>query len=207
MSKFFGVSCRVLGWLLNQPQRHLFFNQKCLHRLQRPSSLCLWSVCLYVLKFCGKPECTCATKIKSYRDLTKKYQDSQTKVLCNYLLTSNLAFYWKNLGFLCCAIKNLALVTLWIDLFWFLVIRQLVLCSEVTDRNLCQSSLQLMQTAINTGPVELVLPEGSLVPQILALIVRRGFSTLKGGNSRVYPYPSKGKGRVGFKIFPKGIEG
>ena len=28
--------------------------------------------------------------------------------------------------------------------------------------------------------------------------VRRGLSTLKGGNSRVYPYPSKGKGRVGF---------
>ena len=26
----------------------------------------------------------------------------------------------------------------------------------------------------------------------------RGLSTLKGGNSRVYPYPSKGKGRVGF---------
>ena len=37
--------------------------------------------------------------------------------------------------------------------------------------------------------------------------VRRGLSTLKGGNSRVYPYPSKGKGRVGFYIFPKGIEG
>jgi hypothetical protein len=32
------------------------------------------------------------------------------------------------------------------------------------------------------------------------LTVRRGLSTLKGGNSRVYPYPypSKGKGRVGF---------
>ena len=31
-------------------------------------------------------------------------------------------------------------------------------------------------------------------------LVRRGLSTLKGGNSRVYPYPypSKGKGRVGF---------
>ena len=31
-------------------------------------------------------------------------------------------------------------------------------------------------------------------------VVRRGLSTLKGGNSRVYPYsyPSKGKGRVGF---------
>jgi hypothetical protein len=30
--------------------------------------------------------------------------------------------------------------------------------------------------------------------------LRRGLSTLKGGNSRVYPYPypSKGKGRVGF---------
>ena len=31
-------------------------------------------------------------------------------------------------------------------------------------------------------------------------VLRRGLSTLKGGNSRVYPYPypSKGKGRVGF---------
>ena len=37
--------------------------------------------------------------------------------------------------------------------------------------------------------------------------LRRGLSILKGGNSRVYPYPSKGKGRVGFQIFPKGIEG
>ena len=38
---------------------------------------------------------------------------------------------------------------------------------------------------------------------------RWGLSILKGGKSRVYPYsyPSKGKGRVGFQIFPKGIEG
>ena len=151
MSKFFGVSCRVLGWLLPQPQRHLFFDQKCLHRLQRPSSLCLCSVCLYVLKFCGKPECTCATKIKSYRDLTRKYQDIQTKVLRYYLLTSDLAFYWKILSFLCCAIKNLALVSLWTHLFWFLVTRQLVSCSEVVDRNLCQSSVDADCNKYRTG--------------------------------------------------------
>ena len=135
-----------------------------------PSSLCWCSVCLYVLKFCGKPECTCATKIKTSRDLTRKYQDIQTKVLRYYFLTSDLAFYWKILSYLCCAIKNLALVTLWTDLFWFLVTRQLVSCSEVTDRNLCQSSLQLLQTAINKGPEELGLPGGHWFPQILALI-------------------------------------
>ena len=67
-----------------------------------PSSLCLCSVCLYVLKFCGKPVCTCATKIKSYRDLTRKYQDIQTKVLRYYLFTSNLAFYEKKRFFMLC---------------------------------------------------------------------------------------------------------
>ena len=40
-------------------------------------------------------------------------------------------------------------------------------------------------------------------------LLRRGLSTLKKGNSRVYPYPypSKGKGRVGYQIFSKGILG
>ena len=151
VSKFFGVSCRVLGWLLNQPQRHLFFDQKCLHRLQRPSSLCLCSVCLYVLKFCGKPECTCATKIKSYCDLTRKHESIQTKVLHYYFLTSNLAFYQKSFCVVCCALKNLILVTLSTDLFWFFETPQLVLCSEVMDRNLCQSSVDADCNKYRTG--------------------------------------------------------
>ena len=38
----------------------------------------------------------------------------------------------------------------------------------------------------------------SIIYSVVTLTLRRGLSTLKGGNSRVYPYPSKGKGRVGF---------
>ena len=51
--------------------------------------------------------------------------------------------------------------------------------------------------------VALILPKTHVnqgQASVMDWTLRRGLSTLKGGNSRVYPYPypSKGKGRVGF---------